>query len=85
MQESRLCLEHVRMAVISLRTVGLIVEQQPCDLELSHRLEDAQLAVNTLLAYVLANAEERRKLEGRVDVAEGKKEKKNRLRLVADQ
>ena len=73
------------MAAISLRTVGSIVERQPYDVELAQRLEEAQLAVSGLQAYCFADAEERRKLEGRADVAEGKKKKKNRLRLVSGQ
>ena len=85
MQESRLCLEHVRMAAISLRTVESVVEQQPYDIELAQRLEDAQFALSSLLAYILADAEERLKLERQADVTEGKREKKNRLRLVAGQ
>ena len=70
------------MAATSLRTVESIVSQQPYDLEIAQRLEKAQLAVAGLSEYILAGRQEQRKLEGQADVAEGKKRRKNRLRLA---
>ena len=73
------------MAGTSLRTVESIVSQQPYDLEIAQRLEEAQLAVDGLKAYFLADRGEQLKLEGQADVAEGKKQKENRLRSVPRQ